>query len=468
MTIALRAAALAALLTAPALAADRPNVVIIYTDDMGYADVGPFGGQGTPHLDQMAADGIKFTDFYVAQPVCSASRAALLTGCYPNRVGILGALGPNAKTGIADGETTLAEVLHGRGYATEAIGKWHLGRPARFLPTHHGFDHYFGLPYSNDMWPRHPTNPKGYPDLPLIEDDRVIETDPDQHQLTARYAQRAVAFIDQHADRPFFLYLAHSMPHVPLFASPGFDGKTGRGTYADVMAEIDDSVGQVMAALKRHNLDEKTLVIFASDNGPWLSYGDHAGSAGPLREGKGTTFEGGVRVPFLARWTGTIPAGAVCREPAMTIDLLPTIARLVDAPLPSHPIDGKDVGPLLRNEPGAQSPHEAFFFYWDRGLEAVRSGDWKLHFPHPYRTMDGQPPGAGGKPNPYSTAKVGRVLYNLRDDLGERVDRSADHPEVVARLEKLADGIRRDLGDSLTGVQGQGVRQPGRVEEEPR
>ncbi|MFO0960827.1 MAG: sulfatase [Isosphaeraceae bacterium] len=468
MTIACRLAALLALLSAPAVAADRPNVVIIYADDLGYADIGPFGGKGTPNLDRMAAEGIKFTDFYVAQAVCSASRTALLTGCYPNRLGILGALGPKTKIGIADGETTLAEVLQDRGYACAAVGKWHLGRQPRFLPTRHGFHRYFGLPYSNDMWPGHPTNPKDYPDLPLIEDEEILETNPDQHQLTARYTEKAVAFINRHPDRPFFLYLAHSMPHVPLFASPKFEGKTGRGLYADVIAEIDDSVGQVLAALQQHNLDEKTLVIFASDNGPWLSYGDHGGSSGPLREGKGTTFEGGVRVPFLARWVGKIPAGAVCREPAMTIDILPTLAKWVDAPLPDRPIDGRDIGPMLLGKADARSPHEALFFYWDRGLEAVRSGDWKLHFPHPYRSMEGQAPGSGGKPSPYLTARVGRVLYNLRDDPGERTDRSAEHPEVVARLESLADGIRGELGDSLTGVNGRGVREPGRVEEEPR
>jgi arylsulfatase A-like enzyme len=449
----------------PTRADDRPNVVIIYADDLGYADIGPFGAKRyrTPNLDRMAAEGIKFTDFYVAQAVCTASRTALLTGCYPNRLGMLGALGPDAKIGIADGERTLAEVCKSRGYATAIFGKWHLGRPPQFLPTHHGFDEYFGLPYSNDMWPKHPTNPRAYPELPLIEGDRIKQEDPDQKLLTTWYTEHAVSFIDRNHDRPFFLYVPHSMPHVPLFVSDERAGKSGAGLYGDVIAEIDWSVGQILDALKRHGLDEKTLVIFASDNGPWLSYGDHAGSAGPLREGKGTSFEGGVRVPFVARWTGKVPAGAVCREPSMTIDLLPTIASLIGAASPERPIDGIDITPLLMGKEGAKSPHEAYYIYWDNGLEAVRSGRWKLHFPHEYRSMEGQAPGSGGRPGSYVQKKIGKALFDLEADIGERRDVSADHPEVLARLEALAEKAREDLGDSLTGVKGRGVRQPGRV-----
>src|SRR5262249_54406319 len=272
-----------------------PNVVLIFTDDQGYADVGCYGARGfaTPHLDRMAREGVRFTDFYVAQAVCSASRAALLTGCYPNRIGILGALGPASKHGIAAGAKTIADVLKARGYATAIYGKWHLGHHQPFLPTRHGFDDYFGLPYSNDMWPRHPT--AKFPDLPLFEGEKVVAHNPDQTKLTTWYTERAVKFIEKNRERPFFLYVAHNMPHVPLHVSDKFKGKSKRGLYGDVIMEIDWSVGQVLAALQKHGLDEKTLVIFTSDNGPWLSYGNHAGSARPLREGKTTTFDGGLR-----------------------------------------------------------------------------------------------------------------------------------------------------------------------------
>ncbi|HEY8503213.1 MAG TPA: sulfatase, partial [Gemmataceae bacterium] len=321
---AILAATTAAILAPPATAAPGkerpPNFVIVFTDDQGYGDVGCYGGKGfeTPNLDRMAREGVRFTDFYVAQAVCSASRAALLTGCYPNRIGILGALGPASKHGINDGEMTIAEVLKPRGYATAMFGKWHLGHHPRFLPTRHGFDEYAGLPYSNDMWPHHPT--AKFPELPMLDGETVInhEVSPaDQTQLTTWYTRRAVRFIERHRDEPFFLYVAHSMPHVPLFVSDRFKGKSERGLHGDVMEEIDWSVGEILKALKDNGLDESTLVLFTCDNGPWLSYGEHAGSAGPLREGKGTTFEGGVRVPCIARWPGKIPAGSVCREPAM-------------------------------------------------------------------------------------------------------------------------------------------------------
>jgi arylsulfatase A-like enzyme len=441
--------------------ADRPpNFVIVYTDDQGYGDVGCYGARGfaTPNLDRLAREGVRFTDFYVAQAVCSASRTALLTGCYPNRVGILGALGPQAKHGIHADEKTIADVLKARGYATAIYGKWHLGHHPPFLPTRHGFDEYFGLPYSNDMWPRHPT--LQFPPLPLMEGEKVIALDPDQNQLTTWYTERAVRFIGRNKGRPFFLYVPHAMPHVPLHVSDKFRGKSRRGLYGDVIMELDWSVGQILAALAEHGLDERTLVLFASDNGPWLSYGDHAGSAGPLREGKATAWEGGVRVPCLARWPGRIPAGTVCREPAMTIDVLPTLAQLAGAALPEHPIDGLDIGPLLAGRPGAKSPHEALYFYWNRELQAVRSGRWKLHFPHEYRTLAG-PPGSGGTPGPYQPARTGLALYDLEADVGETTDVAAQHPEVVARLEALAEKAREELGDTATNRTGKGVRPAG-------
>lgn len=442
-----------------------PNFVIVFIDDMGYADVGCFGAQGyqTPNIDRMAAEGTRFTDFYVAASVCTPSRAALLTGCYPQRVSLPNVLGPRAKIGISDQEVTIAQMLKPLGYATACFGKWHLGDDPKFLPTHHGFDEYFGLPYSNDMWPKHPEAPKDYPDLPLIEGDKVIQLDPDQTQLTTWYTERAVRFIEKNKDRPFFLYVPHSMCHVPLHVSDKFKGKSQRGLFGDVIMEIDWSVGQILATLKRLGLDRNTMVVFCSDNGPWLSYGDHAGSARPLREGKGTSFDGGQREPTLMRWPGRIPAGKVCREPVSTMDILPTIARLTGAKLPDHTIDGKDIWPLIAGQRGAKSPHEAFFYYQSWALEAVRSGQWKLHFPHGYRTLNGRPGGTGGIPAKYEQAKIDVALFDLETDIGEQHNVAAEHPDVVARLQQLADRMRQDLGDSALKMPGPGRRPPGKV-----
>ncbi|QQS47352.1 MAG: sulfatase [Acidobacteriota bacterium] len=436
-----------------------PNIVIIFADDLGYADLGSYGatGYGTPNLDRMAAEGLRMTDFYAAQAVCSASRAALLTGCYPNRIGIRGALDHRANYGINHEEMTIAELVKQRGYATAIFGKWHLGHHPRFLPTRHGFDEFFGLPYSNDMWPRHPLNPNYYPDLPLIENEKTIKLDPDQTQLTTQYTERSVAFIEKNKDRPFLLYLAHSMPHVPLFVSDKFKDKTRRGLFGDVIEEVDWSVGQVLETLKRLNLDENTLVIFTSDNGPWLSYGDHAGSAKPLREGKGTAFDGGVREPFIARWPGKIPAGAVVRNPAMTIDILPTVAKLTGASLPNgRIIDGRDIWPLLVGPGNPKDPHDALYFYWGGELHAVRSGKWKLHLPHNYRTIE--TPGAGGKPGKDGIGKIGLALFDLEKDIGETTDVSAAHQDVVNRLMKYVERARADLGDTLTRREGRNIR----------
>lgn len=452
--------------SAPILAAQEtrpPNVVIVFSDDQGYGDLGCYGAKGfsTPNIDRMAKEGIRFTDFYVAQAVCSASRAALLTGCYPNRIGILSALNPQSKNGISDKEKTIGDVLKTKGYATAIYGKWHLGYQSTFLPTRHGFDDYFGLPYSNDMGPR----PGGKnPDLPLIEGEKIVATNPDQSKLTTWYTERAVQFIDKNKDRPFFLYVPHTMPHVPLGVSDKFKGKSEQGAYGDVIMEIDWSVGQILDAIKKNGLDEQTLVIFSCDNGPWLSYGNHAGTAGQLREGKGTTWEGGVRVPFIARWPGKLPVGAMCREPAMTIDVLPTVAKLAGADLPAHKIDGLDIGPLLLGKEGAKSPHDAFYFYWGRELQAVRSGNWKLHFPHKYRTLAGKPGGKDGKGAAYAEADTPLALYDLAKEPGETTNVADKHADVVEKLKALADKARADLGDSATKQEGKGVRPPGLVE----
>lgn len=470
-----------ALVAGSAPAQDRlPNLVVIFVDDMAYADIGPFGGDvPTPNLDRMAREGTRFTDFSVATAVCSASRAALLTGCYHRRVGISGALGPRANHGLHERETTLAELCKQQGYATACYGKWHLGHHPKFLPTNHGFDEYFGLPYSNDMWPLHPAyahlpteaerRKKGYPALPLIEGTEVVDaevTGEDQAMLTTWYTERAVSFIERNKDRPFFCYVPHSMVHVPLFVSDKFKGKSGRGLFGDVVMEIDWSVGQILDALQESGVDDDTLVIFTSDNGPWLSYGDHAGSAGIYREGKGTMFEGGVREPTIARWPGRVPAGRTCGEFASTIDILPTFAALIGATLPDHKLDGRDIGPLLLGEPGARSPHECFLHYYAGGqLQAVRDRRWKLHFPHKFRTMAGKPGGTGGSPNAYAQASIGLALFDLREDPGETTDVAAANPEVVARLQRLADLARADLGDKLTKTKGTGIRPAGRLQE---
>jgi len=451
--------------------ASTPNVVIIFVDDLGYADVGSYGAMAykTPHLDQMAAEGTRFTDFYVSQPVCSASRASLLTGAYANRIGIHGALGPGSAHGIHDDEVTLAELFKSKGYATAAFGKWHLGHHPRFLPTRHGFDEFYGIPYSNDMWPYHPENPEAWGDLPTFEGEEIIGYNTDQSRFTTDFTTRAVEFIRARAasDVPFFLYLAHPMPHVPLFVfvSDERAGESGVGLFGDVIQEIDWSVGQVMRALKEAGVDRNTLVIFASDNGPWLSYGNHAGSAGPLREGKGTAFEGGVRVPFIVRWPGVVPGAGEVNTPAMTIDVLPTLAQVIGADLPDQTIDGKSIWGLMTGETTA-SPQEAYYFYYHRNeLHAIRSGKWKLHFPHTYRSMIGREPGKDGIPGKYDNAReIGLALYDLEADIGESRDVSAQFPQVIERLSRLADQERSELGDALTGVEGTGLRQPGRIE----
>lgn len=443
-----------------------PNIVLIFTDDQGYADVGCFGAKGfaTPNLDQMAKDGRRFTNFYVAQAVCGASRAALLTGCYPNRIGMFGAPSHAAKHGIHRDEMTLAELVKQKDYRTAIFGKWHLGHLEPFLPLQNGFDEYFGLPYSNDMWPFHPTS-KAFPDLPLFEGNKVINpavTADDQTNLIRWYTERSVAFIEKHHDQPFLLYLAHSMPHVPLFGDEKFTGSSEQGRYGDIIQEIDWSVGQVLRALDQHKLANDTLVIFTSDNGPWLSYGNHAGSAGPLREGKGTAWEGGVREPCIMRWPGHIPAGTTCHEMAMTIDIVPTIAQIIDGELPNHPIDGLDISELLTGGPDAKTPHESLAYYYGRGLRAVRSENWKLVFPHQYRSLKGEP-GQDGQPGPYQQLQCGLELYNLAEDIGESVDVSEQNPDVVAKLQQLASAFREELGDDLQQQKGSGLRPSGRV-----
>jgi arylsulfatase A len=462
--------------------ADRPpNVVIVFTDDQGWGDLGCQGSTEipTPHIDRLAEEGVRLTDFYVSQPVCSASRSSLMTGCYANRIGISGALVPSSRIGLHEEETTIAEVLKPHGYATACFGKWHLGHHPEFLPTRHGFDVYSGIPYSNDMWPGHPESPKAWPPLPwyTIEtgDDaprvEIIKDLDGQDLITRRLNDLAVEFIHDHADQPFFLYVPHPMPHVPLGVGPRFRQSTKFGAYGDVIREIDWSVGEIRAALEEEGILDETIFIFASDNGPWLSYGDHAGTTGGLREGKGTTFEGGVRVPFIARYPSMIPAGLTSDEPCMTIDVLPTIATMTGSTesLGTLEIDGRDIAPILTGAPGARSPHDALFFWYRRGdLEAMRSGRWKLHFPHGYRSMAGREPGNNGIPGKYDyTVKTGLELYDLETDPNETTNVIDDHPAVVRRLSDMADAKRRQLGDRLTETTGSDVREPGRLPPPP-
>jgi arylsulfatase A-like enzyme len=436
-----------------------PNLIIIFTDDQGYNDLGCFGSPliKTPNIDQMAREGMNFTDFYVAAPVCTPSRAALMTGCYPQRVGLASpqlVLTPQSTIGINPKETTIAELLRGRGYATACIGKWHLGHLPPFLPTRHGFDSYFGIPYSNDMRP--PS---------LMRNEEVIEQHAIQETLTERYTDEALRFIRANGRQPFFLYLAHTMPHTPLHVSERFKGKSARGLYGDVIECIDWSTGQILDALKTLNIDKDTLVVFTSDNGPWLVMGENGGSATPLRAGKGTTYEGGMRVPCVMRWTGRIPASTVCSEVATTLDLLPTFAALAGIEPPTDRIiDGKDISRLMFGVPGATSPHEAFFYYFMDHLQAVRSGRWKLMFE---RTRHMEVP-FNRVTSGSDMERVPEALYDLETDISEQHNVIADHPDVAERLRALADKMRDDLGDSSLldpskGRQGKNRRPPGRL-----
>ena len=458
----------------------RPSIVLIVADDLGYGDVGCFGAKDvrTPNIDRLAAEGTKFTSCYVAQPVCTASRAALMTGCYANRVSLFGALNHESNVGIAAGELLIPEMLGTKGYVSAIYGKWHLGHREPFLPTRHGFAEFLGIPYSNDNGPLHGSQ-KGLPPLPWIEGERTVSHDPDQSQFTRVFTERAISFIERHRDEPFFLYLPHVMPHVPIFASERFKGRSSRGLYGDVVEELDDSVGQIVAAVERLGLAERTLIIFTSDNGPFLSYGNHAGSAGPLREGKLTTFEGGVRVPCIMRWPGNVAAGRTCEVPISTIDFWPTFAALAGAAAPSYRIDGCNVLPILRDEDGAELDRPVFYYYAGDELQAVRWGDWKLHLAHEYLTS-ALPPGRDGRPANYKNMKPEAMsvsglrgiasrhgyevrtqpqsLYNLKTDVGETHDVAAENPDVVQKMLGWVEQARSDLGDSLTKRVGTGVR----------
>ncbi|MCO6357782.1 sulfatase family protein [Roseivirga pacifica] len=446
----------------------KPNVIIIFTDDQGYQDVGSYGAVGfkTPNLDQMAAEGIRLTDFYAAQAVCSASRAGLLTGCYPNRLGIHGAFMPNSPKGLNPEETTIAEMLKTEGYKTAIYGKWHLGDAPEFLPTKQGFDEYFGIPFSNDMWPYHPQQGTifNFGPLPLYENENIIDTLTDQSNLTTQITERSIQFIQENKSEPFFLYVAHPQPHVPLFVSDKFKGKSERGLYGDVIMEIDWSVGEILKTLKQEGIDENTMVIFTSDNGPWLAYGEHSGSAFPLREGKGTALEGGQREPAVIRYPGKIKPGRTLQTPMMNIDILPTIAELTGAQLPTKNIDGKSVWKIWTGE-SDESPQEAYYFYYHvNELQGVRYKNWKMYFPHKYRTLGGREGGKDGLPADYEYVTFDEIaLYDLSKDISETNNVANEHPDVVEEIKALANGMRNKLGDALTNVEGTENRAPGMI-----
>ena len=436
----------------------KPNFIFILCDDMGYADVGCFGAKGfqTPNLDRMKGEGMKFTDFYVGAPICSPSRAALMTGCYPERVGMPGVLSPTQPgqkyaVGLNPNEITVAEMLKPQGYATACVGKWHLGDVPALLSTSQGFDEFFGLPYSNDMLGPCPNTggndgvgkvSKPNPPLPLMEGLETIETCPDQTQLTKHYTERAISFIKKNQTNPFFLYLAHTMPHVPLHVSNRFKGTSQLGLYGDVIQELDWSVGEVFRTLRDLKIDDNTLVIFTSDNGPWLAKNEYGGHADPLRDGKFTRYEGGFRVPCLMRWPGRIPADRVCSEVSSTIDVLPTFARLAGGHVPTDRIiDGRDIWPLMSGKRGAKSPHPYFFYE----IQAVRNGKWKLYLPGTYN--EGAR-GAEGKYHYGNTTYNHLRLYDLSTDISETNEVAGQHPEIVQRLEKLVEEHIADLAAS--------------------
>lgn len=455
----------------------RPNIVIIFMDDMGYGDLECYGGfpYHTPNINKLSARGMRFTNFYAAQAVCSASRAALLTGCYPNRIGISGAFMPWSEKALHPDEQTIAELLHDQGYATGMVGKWHLGQKQPFLPLQQGFDEYLGLPYSNDMWPVQydgtPVTDSSdwkfrYPPLPLIDGNNTIKeirTLDDQATLTGLYTQRAAEFIKKNKSKPFFLYFAHSMPHVPIAASSTFRNKSGAGLFGDMMEEIDWSVGEIMRVLTEQKLTENTLVIFTSDNGPWLTFGNHAGNTGGLREGKGTAWEGGLRVPCIMQWTGVIPAGSICNSITSTIDLLPTIAGICKTALPSRKIDGVNILGLLKQQQG-KDPRDEFVYYYDaNNLKGIRKGQWKLVFPNISQTYKKTQMGHDGFPGKYASDTIRLALYDLRTDPGETLDVKEQHPDIVEQLHAIANRYRKELGDDLQQIKGEERRPAGAV-----
>lgn len=451
---------------------DRPNVIIINMDDMGYGDTEPYGmtSISTPNFNRLAKEGTRFTHFYSAQAVCSASRAALLTGCYPNRIGLQGALMPWSDKALNPDEETIALLLKRAGYETAMLGKWHLGSKSPYLPTYYGFNSYYGIPYSNDMWPRDyegnlvtdsTKNTSKFPWLPVIEGEKQvssIKTFSDQEQLTSTLTEKAVSFIKENKKRPFFLYVAHPMPHVPLAASAAFRGKSKLGVFGDVIMELDWSVGEIINTLDRERLSENTLLIVTSDNGPWLIFGNHAGSSGGFREGKGTVWDGGTRVPCLIRWPGKVEAGGVCSQLLTNMDLLPTISAAAKAELPIKKIDGISFLPLLLGKTRT-GPREVFYYYYEaNNLKAVRYKNWKLVLPHTSRSYADGSRNKDRRSGSTVKVRIDQALYDLARDPGEAYDVQKLYPDTVKKIMQFVEIAREDLGDDITQRKGKNVR----------
>jgi len=422
----------------------RPNIVIIFLDDSGYSDFSPFGQSNivTPNVDRLAEEGIVFRNFYVPQPICSASRAALLTGCYPGRTKVFGALAPNER-GLDPAFATMGEVFSGAGYKTAIFGKWHCGDQPDTRPPNRGFDESCGLMYSNDMWKHHPVDPGYWGKNPLHfwENGEVKIEDvgeDDQRMLTKWYTEHAVDFINRNKEEPFLLYVPHNMPHVPIYCSSEFEGKSGVGLYGDVLLELDWSVGQIIQALENNGLNDDTIVIFTSDNGPWLLYGNHAGTT-PFREGKGTTFDGGTRSATIIKYPSKLKGHQHSESALMTIDILPTLCHLANVGLPTNEIDGANVWDLIVGKENAQNPHDYYAFTKGRSLEAIMSGDgrWKLHLPHSYATV-GEKQGRDGLPGKYEQSHIELALFDMVNDPYETTNVADEHPEVVEKLRTLA------------------------------
>jgi arylsulfatase len=443
---------------AVAQSTDKPNIVILFTDDQGYGDVGVYGSTTlkTPHLDTMAHEGMMFTNFYVAASNCTPSRASLLTGLYPQRVGLENVVDDLSKHGLSNAEFTIADYLKQNGYATGLFGKWHLGHHPQFMPNQHGFTEFYGIPYSADMWPFHPKPSHNYPAIPFYENETVIDYNVDTDQLTRLFTERAVDFINRKKEEPFFLYVPYSQPHVPLGASEKFRGKSGAGLYGDAIMEIDWSVGEIRKALEANGIAENTLILFTSDNGPWLNYGNHAGSSGGLREGKSTVFGGGQKVPFIACMPKTIPAKTVEHRMTTALDFLPTILDITKTSMPKmNPVDGQNIWPILTQTGNIES--KPFFFVKGKEVQAVREGKWKLHIPHRYRIV--VKPGNDGLPGIQDNTggTIGLSLFNIEKDPAESKNLAASNPKIVKRLQQLILDFQKDLEKNS--------RPPGRIKQ---
>jgi len=455
----------------------KPNIIIILLDDMGYGDTEPYGmtGVATPNFNRVAAEGTRFTHYNVGQAVCTASRASLLTGAYPNRIGMEGALLPGAKRALNPSEQTLPTLLKKVGYETAMLGKWHLGNKAPYLPLHYGFDSFYGIPYSHDIWPidhdsTRVQNPKdirfNWPAVPVYEGDQQVDsllTHERQSRLTPELTRRAVAFIKKKHAQPFFLYFAHPLPHIPLVPSPQFKDKSKLGRFGDVMLELDWSLGEVLKALDDTKQAQNTILLVCSDNGPWLQFGDHAGSSGGFREGKSTTFEGGTRVPLLVRWPGKMKAANVNSHLMTSMDLLPTLVAATGAPLPDKKIDGLNFLPLWLGKVPEGPRHVFYYYYEGNTLRDVRYEHWKLVFPHTSNSYTGLH-GKGGVPHGQVKVQEPMALYDLAHDPGEAYDVQQLYPEIVEKLKALAEEARQDLGDGLTNRPGANVRPAAKVE----